>query len=77
MQSTRMMSAQSKYVDATLLQPLLASYVRSSDAWKVTLDRNGRVLPSAPGYAIDESFRLPERELDESKMAKYLVGGYS
>jgi len=61
----------SDYVDVAVLQPLMASYVRSSDAWKVPL-KNGQPEPLAPRYFIDENFSLPTPEVDEDKVAQYL-----
>ena len=55
------------------LKPVLASYVRAVDGWRVPVDKaTGLVKPAAEAYIIDESFKLPDPVVDEDKYQQYL-----
>lgn len=63
----------SEYMDVTALKPVLASYVRETDGWRVPIDKaTGLVRPSAPAYIIDDTFELPKPVIDEDKYTQYL-----
>ena len=59
---------QTEYMDVEELQPVRASYVRSSDGYKVPLDFEGAIIPYATSYRVDASFALPVKEVDEEKV---------
>lgn len=55
------------------LKPVLASYVRAVDGWRVPVDKaTGLVKPAAEAYIIDDTFKLPEPQVDEDKYRQYL-----
>ena len=63
----------SEYMDVTALKPVLASYVRATDGWRVPIDKaTGLVKPWAPAYIIDDTFELPKPVIDEDKYTQYL-----
>jgi hypothetical protein len=54
------------------LKPVTASYVRSSDGWKVPLATDGKsVVPSSPGFDVGPDFALPVVTIDRVKALAY------
>ena len=55
------------------LKPVLASYVRAVDGWRGPVDKaTGLGKPAAEAYIIDDTFKLPEPQVDEDKYRQYL-----